>query len=214
MQKISGKLLLYSSTTIRDYRWIYIDNSVSYEDANDMRQDFLSVLKKYSNGIGFPAHIFVRCLCNGIAAYRIIKSRRVDKSGRPIYELRGFTMSFPDAWDFCYSTNEFAFDLLCHNRIRLEKLKDEDERLDYPFDYVCNDEIPTEDLGHFQKVNDEIRLFLKTKKWHNGFLMKETNGVIQFEQLIAYENGGPDVIETQANRTSRQGFFARLFRKK
>lgn len=217
MQTLDGKILLYSKTAARDYRWICIDESISYDDATNMHQDFLAVLRKYSNGMGFPAHVFVRSLKNGLAFYRIVKSRRNDISGRAIFELKGLSTEIPESWDLCYKINKAAFDLLYHNRVQVDKLKDEDERLIRPFAYSFDDSITENDDAQFKVVNEQISLFFKGEKWGNGFLLTEVNGVPRLEHLVVYESGRtPSAVPSGRKNTTppKQNFFMRMFRKK
>lgn len=218
MLTLDGKILLYSKTAARDYRWICIDESISYADATNMHQDFLAVLRKYSNGTGFPAHVFVRSLKNGLAFYRIVKSRRSDISGRAIFELKGLSTEIPESWDLCYRINKAVFDLLYHNRVQVDKLKDEDERLVRSFVYSFDDSITGNEDARFKIIDEEITSFFKGEKWGNGFLLTEVNGVPRLEHLAVYESETESSSVPKGGKVtaepSKPSFFMRLFRKK
>lgn len=148
----------------------------------------------------------------------IVKSRRSDISGRAIFELKGLSTEIPESWDLCYRINKAVFDLLYHNRVQVDKLKDEDERLVRPFVYSFDDSITGNEDARFKIIDEEITSFFKGEKWGNGFLLTEVNGVPRLEHLVIYESetesSSAPTGGKEANEPSKPSFFMRLFRKK
>lgn len=217
MQKIKTKLLLYSRTGVKDYRWIYIDDAISFRDAYNIRQDFLTAFKKYSCGTGNPSHIFIRRLDNGLAFYRVQKTRRIDNGGRNIYTLLGFSVSMPDLLYFCSQIHILSFDLLKNNKIKVEKLKESDERLVLDFDYIFNEKADIEmsaDRDLAPIISQKIGSFIERYGWGNGFHLMETASSLEISGLQEYEQEplGQGAVNAEQNATTqpKKGFWAKI----
>lgn len=187
MINIDAQTLLYTRTSSVDYRWVYIDNFIAEDDAISMQRDFVSVLKELSSGVNFPSHLFIRRLERGIAIYKVNQTRRRDNSGRTIFSLSGFSCSSVDALNVSLLVELISFDLLRHDKIRVNKIAD-GEKLERDFSYSFDFNTDATDDGcHYdsQTIRKKLTQFLSDNNGiGEGVLLLEENDDVKFEKLV------------------------------
>lgn len=85
---LKSKLLLFSRTLTKDYRWLSCDDAISNDDVELLMSDyheFEAQLAKHWQ----ESHLVVRYLKNGIALYKCFDTGCIDQNARKIRALAG-----------------------------------------------------------------------------------------------------------------------------
>lgn len=214
MVDIETMLLLYSRTVNRDYRWIFIDSEISQEDSYNIRQDFSTQKNKFARGLVVPQHIYIRCINNGLAFYRVRKTEREDCCGCPIPALEGFSVKHPHVLDFCSMIRELSYDLLHHTTIPIDSPKDKDLNIIRSFTYRSNENHSEEENELSDTIAKIVFQHLKDKGLGNGFLLTHsTERGINIEPLIINRQSSFNLAPDNKKNQNKQVVFSKLLKK-
>lgn len=85
---LNATLIIFSRTLTNDYRWIYSDNKMEYDDKKDIMIDY----QQFERNREFYLHnnhLVVRYLQNGISIYKFFETGSKDQDSRKIYAIAG-----------------------------------------------------------------------------------------------------------------------------